>query len=59
MDDDLKFPIIIGVVVVFIGVIVVLFSANQEARIFNRFSQEKITTWDALWADFRILPKES
>lgn len=34
------------------------FSAYQEAKQFNRFSTEKITWWDALWAEYRILPTD-
>lgn len=32
------------------------FPARMEARQFNRFSKTKITWWDAMWADYRILP---
>ena len=34
----------------------VTFSARMEANTFNRFSKTQITWWDALWADYRILP---
>ena len=34
----------------------VIFSAKMEAKQFNKFSTTKITWWDAMWADYRILP---
>ena len=35
-------------------VLVAWFQANQEAKIFNRCTGSNISTWDALWADFRV-----
>jgi len=34
----------------------ITFAAHKEAEQFNRFSSTKITWWDAMWADYRILP---
>lgn len=33
-----------------------IFSAHQEARVFNKFSssQEKATAWDAIFANLRV-----
>ena len=33
-----------------------IFACQMEANAFNRFSKTQITWWDALWADYRILP---
>lgn len=30
------------------------FKASQEARVFNRFSGQQATTWDALFANLRV-----
>lgn len=32
--------------------------ASQEARVFNSCTGSKVTTWDAMWADFRIVECE-
>lgn len=45
------------VIVVIIAIIIVgMFQPIMEARQFNKFSKTKITWWDALWADYRIIP---
>lgn len=33
---------------------VLYFKASQEAKTFNKFSEQDATTWDAVFADLRI-----
>jgi len=54
-EDTREFIIIILLLVSF-AIFITWFRASQEANVFNRFSDKKITTWEAIWADFRILP---
>lgn len=53
----LFFTIGIGLFIIGVSIIFNIYSAKKEADIFNRFSETKITWWDAMWGDFRILPK--
>jgi len=59
-SDWLAYTIIIAaIVIVFSSMFgIKWFQASQEAKAFNRFSEIKITAWDALWADYRILPSQ-
>lgn len=49
--------LIIGGFLLIIILSIVSFAAYMEARQFNKFSTQKISWFDALWADYRIIPK--
>lgn len=54
-DDDFKvYGLLLLFFLAFVTSIAIL-KSKMEAITFNKFSDKKITTWDALWADFRIL----
>lgn len=49
--------VVVAIFLVLIGIPAgIYYGSTQEAKQFNRFSRTKITWWDALWTDFRILP---
>ena len=53
-DSLLNVIFIATVIIVWLGLMCLV--AEQEAKQFNRFSKTQITWWDALWADYRIIP---
>lgn len=58
MDDDnfTGFLALFIIMLTISAIAYVPFSAFMEAKQFNKFSKTKITWWDALWADYRIVP---
>ena len=59
MNDEVDKTVFLGfLILIFIGIIwwFVCFTAEMEAKQFNKFSKTQITWFDALWADYRILP---
>lgn len=58
MDDDVNKIIFLVLLLLILGFAgcAIKFSASMEAKQFNKFSKTQITWFDALWANYRILP---
>ncbi len=54
MDSETKFIVAISVFFVFIGFTLAFTQAHFEAKTFNKFSEQKASSVDAMFAELRV-----
>ena len=56
MDKDVVIRSVVGLLALVLVCCLAVFSATQEAKAFNRCNPgAKVTTWEALFAEYRIM----